>query len=222
MYVCLEGTEGVGKSTQTAAIYQTLLEKYGSDAVVCTSEPGNKRVELTMKLRQLMLDAQFDDHMDGVAREFISQAARSININSVVIPSLIQNKIVIQDRGLLSGFAYGITCGHSEDWLRELSLKTCEPLAKIKPLLYDLVIILKTSKTSDCLHRAKKSKHEFKEGDNIENRGDFFMNRVAHQFKRAKEFLRCPVLKVKIDDKTIEQVHNEILSLIGIFYDLKK
>lgn len=217
MYFCIEGTEGVGKSTQTTAIYKSLIEKYGVDLVVCTSEPGNKQIQLTMKLRQLMLDAQFDDQMTKDAREYISQAARSVNLNSVVIPALLQKKYIIQDRGLLSGFAYGIVCGHSEDWLKILANKTCEPLKKLKPMLYDLIIILQTTKTKDCLHRAKKSKQEFKAGDNIENRGDIFMDKVSKQMNRANELFECPIVYVNVDDKTIEEVHNEIFILIEKF-----
>ena len=126
MYVCIEGTEGVGKSTQTMGIYKSLVEKYGADNVVRTSEPGNLHVLLTMKLRELMLDAEFDGSMTKEAREYLSQAARSVNLNSVVVPALLRKQYIIQDRGLLSGYAYGISCGNSESWLKTLASTPCE------------------------------------------------------------------------------------------------
>ena len=79
------------------------------------------------------------------------------------------------------------------------------------------MIVLTSNKTSDCLHRAKRSKQEFPLGDNIENRGDSFMDAVSLQMNRANQFLQCPVLYVNVDGKSIEQVHDAILPLILAF-----
>ncbi len=214
MYFCLEGVDGVGKTTQVNAIYKSLVQKYGSDKVVSTSEPGNKQMPMTMKLRELMLDAQFDLEMTAEAREYISQAARSVNLNSFVYPALLKRQFIIQDRGLLSGFAYGMVCGNSKEWLQILASETCKKIRKLKPYIYDLIIVLQTNKHSECLQRAKRTKKEFKSGDNIENRGDEFMQTVAKKMNCASDFLQCDVAYVDVDDKTIEEVHDLIIKLI--------
>ncbi len=127
-YIAFSGIEGVGKTTQVAKLKEALAEMYGQERICVTSEPGSKHALLTMELRKLMLDAAWDDEMTKDAREYISQAARSVNLNGVVLPALAQKKIVIQDRSLLCGFSYGMICGHSKEWLDTLTAQTCKQI----------------------------------------------------------------------------------------------
>ena len=216
MYVCLEGIEGVGKTTQTTALHCALNKQLGSDRVTVTSEPGNLNSLLTMQLRNLMLDARWDKEMTIIAREYISQAARCVNLQTIVSPALKKHQIVIQDRGLLSGLAYGLQCGNEIELLQTLANHTYMDLKKLKPQIYDLIIVLTTSQPEMCLKRARKYKVEFKEGDNIENRGSEFMSRVADTMLNAKhnKLVSCPVIYIDVDNKDIEQLHKEIHSVV--------
>jgi len=220
MYICLEGIEGLGKTTQTKALYTSLKEKFGPDRVITTSEPGNMHSLLTMQLRSLMLDARWDQEMTMNAREYISQAARSINLQTVVIPALAKKQIVIQDRGILSGFAYGMQCGNDITWLQTLASHTYTDLKKYKPDIYDLVIVLTTSQTEMCLQRARNCKAEFKQGDNIENRGVDFMHQVADTMLHAhtNNLISCPIVYINIDGQDIAQVHTAIYEKVMDFF----
>src|SRR5665213_3054416 len=109
-YICLEGTEGVGKTTQTQRLVDALRER--GYRVLQTKEPGTNHVPLTMQLRGIMLDNQYDAILTKPAREFISQAIRSVHLERLIIPSLYEYDFIIQDRGILSGYAYGAGCGN--------------------------------------------------------------------------------------------------------------
>jgi len=118
-YICLEGSEGMGKSTQTEKLTNYLRERGFS--VLQTKEPGTPLSPLTMEMRKLMLDKQFDEEMTMHAREFISQAIRSVHINNIIKPALPNYDYIIQDRGILSGYAYGVACGNKLSFLEQLS-----------------------------------------------------------------------------------------------------
>jgi thymidylate kinase len=61
IYICFEGSEGVGKTTQVKILVE-YLRSLGY-LVFETKEPGTVHSPLTMKLRQLILDAKFDNQV---------------------------------------------------------------------------------------------------------------------------------------------------------------
>src|SRR5512135_1519125 len=95
-YICFEGTEGSFKTTN-AVMLAKYLEGKGYK-VLLTKEPGTPLSPLTMELRGIMLDAQYESQMTMVAREFISQAIRSIHIEKIILPALQEYDFIIQDR----------------------------------------------------------------------------------------------------------------------------
>ena len=147
-YICIEGTEGVGKSTQTDILVDTLTQM--GFKVLKTKEPGTSLVPLTMELRRIMLDNQYDSVLTVKAREYISQAIRSIHLERLIIPSLYEYDFIIQDRGMLSGYAYGMSCGNSFDDLYSMACQNVDAadngqnIFTVMPEhIYDKVIYLK-------------------------------------------------------------------------------
>lgn len=210
VYICFEGVEGVGKTTQAARVSERLRSEGFS--VLTTGEPGTKNVPLTMQLRNLMLNKEFDEQMSMTAREYISQAARSIHIEKLIKPALAEGKyhFIIQDRGLLSGLAYGEACGNSEEtllWLMNHTRGNCQK--------YDLVVIFKGD-VKACLDKAQTSKQEFVKGDVIEEKGVTFMKRVEENLYKYKEHVTDNVALIDITGKTIEQVTDEVLNLFPL------
>lgn len=212
-YICLEGTEGVGKTTQTRILAAKLRDM--GFKVLQTSEPGSPHSELTMTLRKIMLDNQYDEEMTRPAREFVSQAIRSIHLERVIIPAMFQYDYIIQDRGILSGYSYGEACGNKIDDLRALAMQVVDAadpqrnvFSTVPDQIYDSVIYL----TGDVLKKlevAKGSKQEFATGDAMESKDNSFYQRVA---KNMNEYsLRFKTTEISVDGKTIEQVHDEIL-----------
>lgn len=210
-YIVIEGTEGVGKTTQVKRI----IEHYSSlgNKVFETKEPGSHHNELTMELRKIMLDASFD--LPRPARELISQAIRSIHIEKVIRPALLSNDIIIQDRGILSALAYGEACNNDLNLLRMLSAYSCG-LDHNYGLngIYDKVIVLEGN-AKNGLERAKSAKQEFQNGDAMEMKGHSFMEIVKTNFRTFSHYLGNVVF-ISVDGKSKEEVSKEIITQIEI------
>ena len=218
-YICLEGTEGVGKTTQTQLLVDTLRARGFS--VLQTKEPGTSHVPLTMVLRGIMLDNQYDAQMTRPAREFISQAIRSIHLEHLIVPNIDQYDFIIQDRGILSGYAYGTGCGNQYGFLQQLSNEVVDSASSNKtdlfppsaPKIYDQVVYLKGDSLKG-LAKAKAAKQEFTAGDAMESKGNDFMTQVSFNMDHMSESFNT--VKIEVDGKSIAQVHNEILTALGL------
>lgn len=212
-YICCEGTEGVGKTTQATLLAQYLRERGYS--VLETKEPGTPLSPLTMQLRNIMLDKQYENEITPIARELISQAIRSIHLERIIAPALKSYDFIVQDRGILSGLAYGSACGHSMPWLKDLATHVL--IAGVNKLnfyhLYDYVIYLKGDVTQG-LQRAQAAKQEFKAGDAMEAKGTAFLNDVAEQFDIEAPKFRC--VTIDITGKDVQTVFNEIAHVLNL------
>lgn len=208
-YIVLEGTEGCGKSTYTRMLVEHL--RSSGKKVLETKEPGTPLNDLTMHLRGIMLDKQYDSQLTVTSRELVSQAIRSIHIEKVILPALAHNDYIIQDRGILSGLAYGEACGNQEWFLDMLMQQVASPLCHNYKDLYDLVVYLK-SDASQGLARAQQAKQEFAAGDAIEARGSTFMQKVARNMESMIiGFRHCTV---EVGPKNIDETFKDILKHI--------
>jgi dTMP kinase len=217
-YICLEGTEGVGKTTQTQKLVDYL--KSQGFSVLQTKEPGTPLVPLTMMLRGIMLDNQYDAVLTKPAREFISQAIRSIHLERLVVPALNEYDFIIQDRGILSGYAYGTACGNEFNNLYSMACQNVDSadananLLALQPeKIYDSVIYLRGDSLKG-LAKAKAAKQEYAAGDAMESRGDTFIDQVSKNMDTMS--LRFNTVRIDVDGKSIEDVHNEILAGLGL------
>ena len=210
-YICFEGTEGSFKSTNAK-----MLAKYLEDRgfkVLLTKEPGTPLLPLTMELRGIMLDAQHESQMTPVAREFISQAIRSIHIEKVIIPALQEYDYIIQDRGILSGLCYGHVCGNSHLFLAQLASECCRGLKGDWHDLYDKVVYLRNN-AARGLVQATTSKQEFVAGDAIEAKGAEFMLKVAKDMDQmVNAFPHCTI---DVEGKSVEENFAEILRQLDL------
>lgn len=211
-YICFEGTEGVGKTTQTAKLAKYLRDVKGYN-VLETKEPGTPLSPLTMELRKLMLDKQFDSEMTQCARELVSQAIRSVHIEQVITPALNEYDFIIQDRGILSGLAYGEACGNDIEWLQDLAEQVALPLTVDPYAMYSNVIYLDGDVTKG-LEIAKQSKQEFEAGDAIEAKGNAFMLNVSSNMREYASFFSTKIINV--DGKNIEEVFGCILEALEL------
>jgi dTMP kinase len=115
-FIALEGGEGVGKSTQVAALARA-LEGRGIEVLV-TREPGGS--EGAEAIRQLLL--QGDDRRWSIAAEaLLFAAARADHVEKTIRPALEQGRWVVSDRFVDSSFAYqGGAGGVGIDKVRKL------------------------------------------------------------------------------------------------------
>jgi dTMP kinase len=211
-YFCIEGVEGVGKTTQVQKLVDHLRSL--GYKVLQTKEPGTAHAPITMTLRNIMLDKQYDADLTPEAREFISQAIRSIHLDKVIIPAMQEYDYIIQDRGILSGLAYGTACGNDFNDLQLLTKIITQTIMQTRwDGIYDCIIYLKGD-TSTSLTKALTAKQEFAAGDAIEARGSSFMDVVARNMDAmSKDF---PTKVVSVDGKNIEEVFTEILQSLNL------
>ncbi len=210
--MCFEGTEGVGKTTQTQKLVDHLRAK--GYKVLQTKEPGTPHAPLTMQLRGIMLDKQYDEQLTAPARELISQAIRSIHLEKVILPALNEYDFIVQDRGILSGLAYGTACGNDTEMLAILARYVTSPGEDaLVDGVYDSIIYLKGD-TSSGLKKAQQAKQEFAAGDAMEARGNSFMQTVSTYMDEMSQAFNTHTISV--DGKDIDQVFREILHSLDI------
>ncbi|MGI8611888.1 MAG: dTMP kinase [Sphingomicrobium sp.] len=100
-FISLEGGEGVGKSTQAAALAAALRDR-GLE-VIETREPGGS--EGAEKIRELLLTGD-EDRWGAQAEALLFAAARTDHVDKVIRPAIQAGKWVVSDRFLDSSLAY--------------------------------------------------------------------------------------------------------------------
>ena len=101
VFVCFEGGEGAGKSTQSRALAAT-LEQRGYPALL-TFEPGDTPVGKEM--RRIVLDPATGELSDRT-EVLLYAADKAEHVDTVVMPALERREVVITDRYVDSTLAY--------------------------------------------------------------------------------------------------------------------
>ena len=99
-FITFEGSEGCGKSTQSAMLFRYLLAK--KLKVIYLREPGG--VVISEKIRQLLLDPKMK--ISPQAETLLYMASRACVVEEIIKPALRQGKVVVCDRFLDSTIAY--------------------------------------------------------------------------------------------------------------------
>jgi dTMP kinase len=101
VFVCFEGGEGTGKSTQARLLADTLTER-GYRALL-TFEPGDTAVG--KELRRIVLDPATGE-LSHRTEVLLYAADKAEHVDSVVMPALQRGEVVITDRYVDSTLAY--------------------------------------------------------------------------------------------------------------------
>jgi dTMP kinase len=101
-YICIEGIDGSGKSTQVRRLSR-YFEKQGKK-VIHTREPRKKGVIGDLVHKVLLGSTK----MDPKAIQYLFAADRVLHYNDVIVPELKKGNIVISDRCFWSAPVYGI------------------------------------------------------------------------------------------------------------------
>ncbi|WP_193611113.1 dTMP kinase [Nocardioides lijunqiniae] len=101
LFVCFEGGEGAGKSTQSRRLAAAL--EVGGHDVVLTFEPGD--TEVGRALRQIVLSPETGELSDRT-EALLYAADKAEHVDTVVQPALDRGAVVITDRYVDSALAY--------------------------------------------------------------------------------------------------------------------
>lgn len=191
MYVIIEGIDTSGKSTQIE-----LLKKKFKNAVF-TKEPGG--TSLGVKIRQMLLEG----HVQSTKAElFLFLADRAELFEEVIKPNL--NRLIISDRGFVSGIAYAMS-NHVEVGFDEFLRLNTMALEGNFP---DIVFLLKVDKKTILQRLGKKEK------DNIEKRGIEYLMDVQKNMQNIIKKIDTKYIEIDAS-KSIDEIHEEIVKNIG-------
>ena len=107
-FIVVEGSEGVGKSTQIKTI-KSFLEEHKIEYIV-TREPGGTL--FGESIRSIILDQKNDT--DNLTDSLLFYASRYENYNKIILPALESGKTVICDRFHYSTLVYQGIVGDDE------------------------------------------------------------------------------------------------------------
>ena len=131
-FITLEGSEGVGKSTNLAFIQQW-LEEQGHQPLM-TREPGG--TPMAEEMRELLL-SQREETVSEKAELLLMFAARAQHLDQKILPELERGGCVVSDRFTDATYAYqGYARGLNLDWIAQLEQLV---QAQVRP---DLTILL--------------------------------------------------------------------------------
>ncbi len=199
VFVCFEGGEGAGKSTQ-AELLRERLEADGH-VVLLTHEPGDTPVGA--KVRRIVLDPATGELADRT-EALLYAADKAEHIHAVVRPALERGEVVVTDRYVDSTLAYqgaGRSLDGAElEWVARWATDDLRPHLTV---LLDL-------EPSDGLTR-------FEDRDRIEGESIEFHQRVREEFLRLAK--ADPDHYLVLDaaaprDEIADQVHARLAPLL--------
>ena len=168
-FITIEGGEGVGKSTQIAAVRAT-VEDAGFE-VLLTREPGG--TERAERIRELLL-APGDEPMPPTCELLLMFAARATHIENVIRPALMRGAWVICDRFTDATYAYqGGGRGMSRDQIALLEHTVQGDLRPHLTLLLDAPVELALQRA-----RVRNAEQGNAAGDRFEREQTAFFERV--------------------------------------------
>ncbi len=202
-FITVEGTEGVGKSTNIAVI-KSELEQRGIDLLI-TREPGG--TPLAEEIRNILLQKR-DEPVDATAELLLVFAARAQHLNTVIQPALREGKWVLCDRFTDATFAY-------QGGGRGLSLETISQLETLvqKERQPDLTILLDID-VETGLQRARARA----ELDRFESEHIAFFDRVRAAYKQ-RAASRADKFIVVDAGQTLARVRTDIVASLAAFLD---
>ncbi len=195
LFLCFEGGDGAGKSTQVRLLTEA-LEARGRDVVV-TRQPGG--TPLGSQLRDLVLHGE---HVSPRAEALLFAADKAHHVEELIAPALAAGSVVITDRYTDSSIAYqGAGRDLGADEIRELQHWA------VGGLLPDLTVVLDV--TPEVGRRRRGDVH-----DRLESEGDRFHAAVRQGFLdlAAREPGRYVVIDASLPAETI---HAQVLVRIG-------
>ena len=200
-FITIEGTEGVGKTTNIEFIQGWLLE-HDID-FVATREPGG--TPLAEQIRQLLLTPGNEKICDS-AELLLMFAGRAQHLNQVIEPSLGAGKWVICDRFTDATYAYqGAGRGMDSSLIKHLEHLVQGALRPDLTLILDIPVEIGLKRASD------RSAPDRFEQEQVE-----FFERVRQGYlNTAKEDpQRCAVIDAS---QSLEKVQLDIKSVLEAF-----
>jgi dTMP kinase len=188
MYILIEGIDTCGKSTQI----ELLKAKF--DDAIFTKEPGG--TEFGVMARELLLHS---DIKSQKAELLLFLADRAEHFDEIIKPNL--DKLIISDRGFISGIAYALSHGFDIDYLIDLNKFALDNTLPQKVILFEI--------TKQELQNRVSSKSQ----DKIEQRGLEYLLQIQQNLIEVTKKLNIDHIIIDATD-SIESIHTQIVEFI--------
>jgi len=113
-FICIEGLDGCGKTTQAKLLAKKLRKSYNA---VYTAEPSRGKIGTFIRKSCLYGEKR----LSSVAEALLFAADRLEHIENEVLPALRQGRLVVSDRYVYSSLAYQGAAGLSLDWIEKIN-----------------------------------------------------------------------------------------------------
>ncbi|MDH5376249.1 MAG: dTMP kinase [Candidatus Bathyarchaeota archaeon] len=121
IFICVEGLDGCGKTTQTKLLVRRLRKKGYN--VIGTAEPS--RGEIGNFIKKYCLHGM--KRVSSVVEALLFAADRFEHVEKEVIPALDEGKLVISDRYVYSSLAYQGAGGLDLKWIERINEHAMRP-----------------------------------------------------------------------------------------------
>jgi dTMP kinase len=174
MVIWFEGVDTCGKTTQIQKLALTCKD------IITTKEPGG--TELGSSIRELILHQKTP--ISATSEMFLFLADRAEHYEKIIKEN--PDKLILSDRGFISGIAYALANSKELDlgtllWLNRLAMG-----GKFE----GKIVFFKTTK--ELIHARMSQKNH----DNIESRGIDYLLKVQDLMEKIVARLELPVLQV--------------------------
>ncbi len=120
IFICVEGLDGCGKTTQAKLLVKRLRGDYSA---VYTAEPSEGKIGKLIKRRYLHAVKRGS----AVVEALLFAADRLEHLKSDVLPALNEGKLVVSDRYVFSSLAYQGAAGLDLKWIEKINEHAVRP-----------------------------------------------------------------------------------------------
>ena len=194
-FICFEGVEGSGKSTQAKLLYKFIKKKI-TKKVILTREPGGTL--FSEKIRNLMLDKK--TNISPLTEFFLLMAARNEHITSKINFYLKKNFIIICDRFFYSTLAYQHYLeGMDKKFIFSIQKKIFN---KVHPDITFLIDLNKKESKVRINKRAKKT-------NRFDKLSSYHFNKIRNGFIKISKMYKNKIVLIE-GSKSLSEIQNEI------------
>ena len=194
-FICFEGVEGSGKSTQAKLLYKFIKKKI-TKKVILTREPGGTL--FSEKIRNLMLDKK--TNINPLTEFFLLMAARNEHIISKINSYLKKNFIIICDRFFYSTLAYQHYLeGMDKKFIFKIQKKIFN---KVHP---DITFLIDLNKKESKVRINKRSKQT----NRFDKLSNYHFNKIRNGFIKISKMYKNKIVLIE-GSKSLSEIQNEI------------
>ena len=194
-FICFEGVEGSGKSTQAKLLYKFIKKKITKN-VILTREPGGTL--FSEKIRNLMLDKK--TNISPLTEFFLLMAARNEHITSKINFYLKKNFIIICDRFFYSTLAYQHYLeGMDKKFIFSIQKKIFN---KVHP---DITFLIDLNKKESKVRINKRTKKT----NRFDKLSSYHFNKIRNGFRKISKMYKNKIVLIK-GSKSLNEIQNEI------------